>query len=138
MHDTLQCGCRGMHSRALVQGVSMSGSFAASSALLLIATMSAVRKQRLETGILGCMFAPRPIHTRDVQGHALGFFPGVQVTHTSHTHEGQIYVGFVNWTLMLLCVAVVVGFQADSTKLGNAYGARSCDCCQVYLHYLLV
>jgi hypothetical protein len=122
-----------MHSRALMQGVSMSGSFAASSALLLIAPMSAVRKQRLKTG---CMFAPRPFPTHDVQGHALGFFPGVQVTHTSHSHEGQIYVGFVNWTLMLLCVAVVVGFQADSTKLGNAYGARSC--CQVYLHYLLV
>jgi KUP system potassium uptake protein len=59
-----------------------------------------------------------------IQGQALGFFPAVRITHTSRSHEGQIYVGFINWTLMLLCVAVVAGFQADTTKLGNAYGER--------------
>lgn len=35
--------------------------------------------------------------------------------------EGQIYIGAVNWTLAVLCVAAVAGFR-DSVRLANAYG----------------
>ncbi len=46
----------------------------------------------------------------------------VQIIHTSAAHDGQIYVSSANWILMILTIAVVGGFQADSTKMGNAYG----------------
>jgi KUP system potassium uptake protein len=55
------------------------------------------------------------------QSIALGCFPRVKVVHTSGTVEGQIYVPFINWMLMVLTVAVVAGFQ-NSTVIGNAYG----------------
>ncbi len=45
-----------------------------------------------------------------------------QVTHTGEHVEGQIYIGFVNYLLLLLCIAVVAGFNADTIQLGNAYG----------------
>lgn len=53
----------------------------------------------------------------------LGVFPKLKVVHTGEHVEGQIYIGTINYTLMLLCIAVVAGFNADSVKLGNAYGA---------------
>jgi KUP system potassium uptake protein len=55
------------------------------------------------------------------QSLALGCFPRVKVHHTSSTVGGQIYIAEVNYTLMLLCIAVVAGFRS-STAIGNAYG----------------
>ena len=52
----------------------------------------------------------------------LGVFPKLKVVHTGKEVEGQIYIGSINYTLMLLCIAVVAGFNADSVKLGHAYG----------------
>jgi len=52
----------------------------------------------------------------------LGVFPKLKVVHTGEDIEGQIYIGSINYALMLLCIAVVAGFQADSVQLGNAYG----------------
>ena len=52
----------------------------------------------------------------------LGVFPKLKVAHTGKEVEGQIYIGTINYVLMLLCIAAVVGFNADSVKLGNAYG----------------
>lgn len=45
----------------------------------------------------------------------------MRVRHTSRTVGGQIYIPEVNATLLLLCIAVVAGFQS-STAIGNAYG----------------
>jgi hypothetical protein len=56
------------------------------------------------------------------QAMTLGVFPKLKVVHTGEHVEGQIYVGVVNYTLMLLCVAAVAGFNGNSTSLGNAYG----------------
>lgn len=55
------------------------------------------------------------------QCNALGCFPRVKIVHTSKHIKGQIYVPEINWILMILTVAVAVGFQ-DTTLIGNAYG----------------
>lgn len=51
----------------------------------------------------------------------LGFCPRMNVRHTSGAHMGQIYVPFVNWTLLVLVVVVVLGFKSSS-NLAAAYG----------------
>ncbi|KAF6134020.1 hypothetical protein GIB67_038311 [Kingdonia uniflora] len=55
------------------------------------------------------------------QCHALGCFPRVKVVHTSKHICGQIYIPEINWILMILCLAITIGFQ-DTTLIGNAYG----------------
>ncbi|XWS40504.1 hypothetical protein CRYUN_Cryun17cG0000500 [Craigia yunnanensis] len=55
------------------------------------------------------------------QCHALGCFPRVKVVHTSKHIYGQIYIPEINWILMILTLAITVGFQ-DTTLIGNAYG----------------
>ncbi|XP_008802111.2 probable potassium transporter 2 [Phoenix dactylifera] len=55
------------------------------------------------------------------QCHALGCFPRVKVVHTSRWIYGQIYIPEINWILMVLCLAVTMGFR-DTTVIGNAYG----------------
>ncbi|XP_062208430.1 probable potassium transporter 3 [Phragmites australis] len=52
---------------------------------------------------------------------ALGCFPRVKIVHTSSRIHGQIYSPEINWILMLVCLAVTVGFR-DTNFIGNAYG----------------
>jgi KUP system potassium uptake protein len=55
------------------------------------------------------------------QAMQLGWFPGVRIRQTSSEEYGQIYVPFVNWTMMLLTVALTVSF-GSSERLAGAYG----------------
>ena len=55
------------------------------------------------------------------QSQSLGCFPRVKVVHTSDKIHGQIYIPEINWILMILCVAVTIGFR-DIKHLGNASG----------------
>ncbi|KAK3410159.1 potassium transporter 8 [Eucalyptus grandis] len=55
------------------------------------------------------------------QCSALGCFPKVKIVHTSSKIHGQIYIPEINWTLMLLCLAVTIGFR-DTKRMGNAAG----------------
>lgn len=55
------------------------------------------------------------------QAIALDYLPRLQVRHTSHTEQGQVYVPAVNWMLMVGVIVLVVVFQ-DSNNLGAAYG----------------
>ncbi|XP_020109061.1 probable potassium transporter 13 [Ananas comosus] len=55
------------------------------------------------------------------QCRALGCFPRIKIIHTSSLVHGQIYIPEVNWLLMLLCLAVTIGFR-DTHMIGNAYG----------------
>ncbi|CAL5325547.1 unnamed protein product [Camellia sinensis] len=55
------------------------------------------------------------------QCHALGCFPRVKVVHTSKNIYGQIYIPEINWILMIITLAITIGFQ-DTTLIGNAYG----------------
>ncbi|KAF8680689.1 hypothetical protein HU200_045650 [Digitaria exilis] len=45
----------------------------------------------------------------------------VKVVHTSDKIHGQIYIPEVNWMLMILCIAVTVGFR-NTKHMGNAAG----------------
>ncbi|HET6545952.1 MAG TPA: potassium transporter Kup [Rhodanobacteraceae bacterium] len=51
----------------------------------------------------------------------LGFLPRMQVRHTSRERMGQIYLPWINRMLLVLTLAVVLGFQS-SDNLGAAYG----------------
>jgi KUP system potassium uptake protein len=55
------------------------------------------------------------------QAMQLGWFPGVRIRQTSDEEYGQIYVPFINWTMMVCTVALTVGF-ATSERLAGAYG----------------
>jgi KUP system potassium uptake protein len=55
------------------------------------------------------------------QAVQLGYSPRVNVRHTSATEVGQIYIASVNWALMVVCIALVVGFR-ESENLAAAYG----------------
>ncbi|KAL1538588.1 Potassium transporter 8 [Salvia divinorum] len=52
---------------------------------------------------------------------AVGCFPRVKIVHTSSKVCGQIYIPEINWTLMLLCLAVTIGFR-DTKHISNASG----------------
>ncbi|KAL2902745.1 putative potassium transporter 2, partial [Bienertia sinuspersici] len=55
------------------------------------------------------------------QCHALGCFPRVKAGQTSRWLKGQVYIPEINWILMVLSVAVTIGFR-DTALIGNAYG----------------
>jgi len=55
------------------------------------------------------------------QAIQLGWLPRVQITQTSAQGYGQIYVGVVNWLLMIVTVALVLAFR-KSDNLAAAYG----------------
>ena len=55
------------------------------------------------------------------QAIQLGYLPRMQVLHTSSQQEGQIFLPWINRTLLLLTVAVVLGFKSSS-NLVSAYG----------------
>ena len=51
----------------------------------------------------------------------LGFCPRLRIVHTSQEMKGQIYVPALNYSLMIACLGVVIGF-GDSSGLAGAYG----------------
>lgn len=55
------------------------------------------------------------------QAVALGFWPRVQIRHTSVSEMGQVYVPFMNWCLFAGTVALIFGFK-ESGRLAGAYG----------------
>ena len=55
------------------------------------------------------------------QAIQMGYCPRLTITHTSDRQIGQIYIPFINWTLMGAVMLLVVGFQSSS-NLAAAYG----------------
>jgi len=55
------------------------------------------------------------------QAMQLGWFPGMRIRQTSSEEYGQIYVPFVNWTMMVFTIMLTVGF-GSSVRLAGAYG----------------
>ena len=55
------------------------------------------------------------------QAIQLGYIPRLEILHTSSRAIGQIYVPFVNWTLFVSVILLVLGFRS-SGSLANAYG----------------
>ncbi|KAL6567039.1 hypothetical protein OROMI_015443 [Orobanche minor] len=80
--------------------------------VLVIAVMAAVvGSQSIITGTFSII----------KQCSALGCFPRIKIVHTLSKMHGQIYIPEINWILMVLCLAVTIGFQ-DTKRLGNASG----------------
>ncbi len=59
------------------------------------------------------------------QAVGLGFAPPFTIKHTSKHMRGQIYVPFLNFTLLIGTVAIVAGF-GTSVNINNAYGFTVC------------
>ncbi|AEV61236.1 low affinity potassium transporter Kup [Pseudomonas ogarae] len=55
------------------------------------------------------------------QAIQLGYIPRMYIQHTSSAEQGQIYIGAVNWSLMIGVVLLVLGFES-SGALASAYG----------------
>jgi KUP system potassium uptake protein len=80
--------------------------------LVLLATVATViASQSIITGAFSM--------TR--QAIQLGWLPRLSITQTSASGYGQIYVGPVNWLLMLATLALTLGFRT-SDNLAAAYG----------------
>lgn len=80
--------------------------------LVILATMAAViASQALISGAFSLT----------QQAIQLGYLPRMNVDHTSPREIGQVYLGAVNYLLMITCLAVVFSFQ-NSTALAAAYG----------------
>jgi KUP system potassium uptake protein len=52
------------------------------------------------------------------QAIELGFCPHFLIVHTSLVIRGQIYMPAVNYTLMIACMGVVIGFRQSSGLVG--------------------
>ncbi|KAH7577100.1 hypothetical protein ACOSP7_002140 [Xanthoceras sorbifolium] len=55
------------------------------------------------------------------QCQAVGCFPRVKVVHTSKHIYGQVYIPEINWILMIITLAITIGFR-KTPQIGNAYG----------------
>ncbi|EJL94162.1 K+ transporter [Pseudomonas sp. GM102] len=55
------------------------------------------------------------------QAIQLGYIPRMHIQHTSSAEQGQIYIGAVNWALMVGVILLVLGFES-SGALASAYG----------------
>ena len=55
------------------------------------------------------------------QAIQLGYLPRTAILHTSERTKGQIYIPAVNWILLIVVIAAVVGF-GSSSRLASAYG----------------
>ena len=60
------------------------------------------------------------------QAMRLGWMPRMEITQTSDEGYGQIYVGAVNWLLMLVTIGLTIAFK-KSDNLAAAYGIAVCD-----------
>jgi KUP system potassium uptake protein len=55
------------------------------------------------------------------QAIQLGYCPRLEVTHTSESEIGQIYMPWINWVLLVAVIGLVLGFETSS-HLAGAYG----------------
>ncbi|MEO6076494.1 MAG: potassium transporter Kup [Dokdonella sp.] len=61
------------------------------------------------------------------QAIQLGYIPRMRILHTSSETIGQVFLPWINRTLMILTIAVVIGFKS-STNLAAAYGIAVVGC----------
>jgi KUP system potassium uptake protein len=80
--------------------------------LVLLATMATVIAS--QAVISGAFSLTR-------QAIQLGFCPLMKIDHTSEEEIGQVYLGTVNWTMMVATITLVLGFR-NTDHLASAYG----------------
>ncbi len=79
--------------------------------ILLATVATVIASQALISGAFSLM--SQAIH--------LGLFPRLKLLHTHDRHAGQIYIPFVNWSLLAGCVLLVAAF-GSSSALAAALG----------------
>ncbi len=80
--------------------------------LLILATCATViASQALISGVFSLT----------MQAVQLGYLPRMKIDHTSSSERGQIYIGRINWLLMIGCIALVLAYPSSS-QLAAAYG----------------
>ncbi|MCA0434767.1 MAG: potassium transporter Kup [Proteobacteria bacterium] len=80
--------------------------------LLLLATaMAIIASQAVITGAFSIA----------QQAMSLGLVPRMGITHTSEDEKGQIYVGQINWLILIGVIILVLVFKSSS-NLASAYG----------------
>ncbi|HEX6254253.1 MAG TPA: potassium transporter Kup [Euzebyales bacterium] len=80
--------------------------------LVVLATIATViASQALISGVFSL----------SMQAVQMGYLPRLRVRHTSEEQEGQVYIPGMNWTLMIACIGLVLGFRTSS-GLAAAYG----------------
>ncbi len=60
-------------------------------------------------------------YSMTVQAVQLDYLPRLAISHTSESHEGQVYVPIVNWLLMVGSITLVIVFKS-SANMAAAYG----------------
>ena len=55
------------------------------------------------------------------QAIQLGYLPRLSIKHTSESEEGQIYISFLNWLLLIAIIILILIFKSSS-NLASAYG----------------
>ncbi len=55
------------------------------------------------------------------QASRLGYLPRIPTRHTSESERGQVYIPQVNWLMLVIVIALVIGF-GSSSSLAAAYG----------------
>ena len=81
-------------------------------ALVVLATLATIIASQ---GLISAVFS------LSHQAIRLGFLPRMKVLHTSKDMAGQIYLPFVNWSLAVACIGLVLFFQ-KSEALAAAFG----------------
>ncbi|USA53903.1 potassium transporter Kup [Acinetobacter sp. C32I] len=80
--------------------------------MIILATMAAViASQAVISGVFSLAR----------QAIQLGYLPRLAIKHTSDSEEGQIYVPFLNWLLLIAILILILIFQTSS-NLASAYG----------------
>ncbi len=80
--------------------------------MIILATMAAViASQAVISGVFSLAR----------QAIQLGYLPRLSIKHTSDSEEGQIYVPFLNWLLLVAIVILILIFKTSS-NLASAYG----------------
>ena len=80
--------------------------------LVLLATVAAIiASQAIISGVFSMAR----------QAMRMNYLPRLEVIHTSHSEEGQIYLPMVNLLMLVGCVITVLWFE-NSDRLANAYG----------------
>ena len=79
--------------------------------IILATTATVIASQALITGAFS-------ITKQAIQ---LGWMPRMRIKQTNEHGAGQIYIGAINWTLMIATIAMVIAFRS-SEKLAATYG----------------
>ncbi|MBB3770747.1 KUP system potassium uptake protein [Angulomicrobium tetraedrale] len=79
--------------------------------LILAACATVIASQAIITGVFSLA----------KQAIELGYLPPMRISYTSEHNDQHIYIGRLNWIMMLACAAIVVSF-GSSDRLASAYG----------------